>query len=145
MAANLQDIPITRKGGRTRTRRVETDELQGEGSYIIIKRATVNEAQELRKIQTTRPPDVEGLDRDEAQELMDAFSEDLELRARTFLANFILEWNWMNDDDQIFPLPDVDHLDVFGDLTTDELSFIYVAIAGADQNNAQKKQVTKKR
>lgn len=99
---------------RQRTKRVPTLELMGEGSWIEVRKITVQQAKELRK----RTAD---LSEDELQDY-----------SRDWIAEHVLAWNWVDDDGETLPLPS-DDPSVLDQLTPDELAFIGRAIGGSQE------------
>lgn len=90
-----------------RQRRIESDEVQGEGSYVIITSPTFEDLKEMKV-----PPDLESQDADEQMDF-----------SKKILANSITEWNWVGDDDKLLTIPTEDP-EVLNDLPFQELMFL---------------------
>ena len=90
----------------SKARKVRSDEVQGPGSYVVLKRVRVS-PEEARMVKTY---DIEHM-----QPLLDFFEG--------YLARVIVKWNWVNDEGRPLPLPKEDPK-VIGELNMDELYFI---------------------
>lgn len=97
-------------GRRRSVRKIQTEHLQGKGSYVVLSQIKVGEITEARK--RARDPDV------------DAFEQGLDM-----LRDHILDWNWVDDHDEPLPLPSQDP-DVVYELTNDESSFLVNTLQG---------------
>ena len=101
---------------RTSVRRFNTEEVQGEGSYVILSSLKVDEVRELRK---------KGKDED-----FDAFEGGIAL-----LTQHILKWDWVGDDGKPLPLPKDDPT-VVGQLTHEEADFLSDLLIQAGSKNS---------
>ena len=97
---------------RRRVRRHSSNEVQGEGSWVIVAALTVAEMREFRK--RTDKKD------------FDAFELGVEV-----LQTHVREWNWVDDDGQPFPQPK-DDPSVIDLLTDEEVKFLSVLIQGSE-------------
>jgi hypothetical protein len=97
---------------RRRVRRHSSDEVQGDGSWVVVVALTVAEMREFRK-------------RGE-EEGFDAFELGVEV-----LQTHVREWNWVDDDGQPFPQPK-DDPSVIDLLTDDEVAFLSSLIQGSE-------------
>lgn len=92
-----------------RTFRVESDAVQGEGSYVVFKRLTWEEVLAL--------PD--------------------NLKAGEAAALAVVEWNWVDDEGKPLPLPS-EHPETLGQLMNDEITWLVTerenGRAGAEKN-----------
>ncbi len=88
----------------------ETDEVQGEGSYVVLSALKVKEIRALRQ---------KGKD-DET----DAFEGGLEI-----LAKHVVDWNWVDDDGKPLDLPK-DNSDVIDELTNEEAELLSELLIG---------------
>lgn len=73
------------------TVRINTEAVQGEGSYLVMRRPTYGEQKGWAKL--------------------DFASEDSDVRFKasdTIMAALVMEWNWVDDADKPLPLPSVD-------------------------------------
>ena len=97
---------------RKRITRYESDEIQGEGSWVRIGTLTVEEMRESRK-------DVKKKDHDP-----------FELGVKV-IANHVFEWNWVDDNGE--PMPQVPECpEIVDKLTDDEIGFLALRIQGTD-------------
>lgn len=94
---------------RKSTLRVSCEPVQGEDSYVVLRRITLGEAKKFRTLDGT--PDFDRM---------------------SFLAPHILDWNWVDDDGEPLPLPSTDStvLDV---LTDAEVAFLVNALRGPQE------------
>ena len=83
----------------TQTRKIATDAVQGEGSWV---KATSPRVREVRQCA------VEGQEYEAALKL---------------LTTHIVEWNWTDESGKALPIPGED-ADVLGDMTQDEVIFL---------------------
>lgn len=93
---------------RNNTKRVDSEAVQGDGSYIVLRRLKVGVWQRIKK-KTAEPK-------------ANNFTIDLET-----IQEHVIEWDWVDDDGKPLPLPgdvSVDDLD----LTIEEKSFLIGAI-----------------
>ena len=105
---------------RTGTRRVESPEIQGDDSYVVVRKLKVAEMRKVIK---------------EAGE--DAPPEQQFERAAKLYADHIVEWNWVDDDGK--PMPQLkDDPDVLDQLYDAELMFLGEALVGtaAERKNS---------
>lgn len=113
----------------------ETDEIQGEDSYVVLSALKVKEIRNLRQVGkdervkarawAKKQSKLRGVDVDESEyEGADPFEGGLEI-----LSKHILDWNWVDDEDNPLPLPK-DDPDVLGELTNDETDFLSDLMTG---------------
>lgn len=100
--------------------RVASDEVQGEGSWVEVRRMKWGEIKSLSKKQ--REIKAGG---DETADMAIEVSDEL-------LAEHVLAWNWVGEDGEPLPQP---HRNVaaMDDLTDEEFSFLADAIAGDER------------
>jgi len=97
---------------RRRVRRHASNDVQGEGSWVIVAALTVAEMREFRK---------------RAEEKgFDAFELGVDV-----LRTHVYEWNWVDDDGKPFPQPK-DDPSVIDLLTDEEVEFLSGCIQGSD-------------
>lgn len=97
---------------RKRITRHDSEEVQGEGSWVKTATLTVAEMRESRKLAKTKN--------------FDAFELGVDVTK-----THVLEWNWVGDDGE--PLPQVpDHPEVVDTLTDEEIGFLGKRISGSD-------------
>jgi hypothetical protein len=89
--------------------------LQGDDAFIKVRMPTLKEMQFLQTLQT---------DYEE--------TADQEQAARKFLAEFLLEWNLVDDYGVELAQPH-SNPNIFEQLTNEEVKFIYKALAGQDE------------
>lgn len=97
---------------RRRVQRHASNDVQGEGSWVIT--ATLNVA-EMRKYRKRAK-----------EEDFDAFEMGIDV-----LKTHVYEWNWVDDDDKLLPQPG-DDPEVIDLLTDDEVEFLSVCIQGSE-------------
>ncbi len=93
---------------RNSTKRIDSESVQGEGSYVVLRHMKVGMWRKLKK----------KLDEKDA----DNFIIDLET-----IQGHVVEWDWVDDDGKPLPLPDSISVDDI-DLTIEEKSFLIGAI-----------------
>ena len=93
-------------------RRYETEEVQGEGSYVVLSSLKVGEVRKLRK-----QSDGEG---------------DEVLAGLKMLSTHILEWNWVDDNDKDLPLPK-GKIAVMDELTNEEVELLSELLIGGNE------------
>jgi len=91
-------------GKRTTVRKFPTDEVQGEGSYVVLSSLKVAEVRALRKM-----AGVDGVD---------TFEEGIKL-----LQQHVVAWNWADDFGKALPLPKDDKT-VIDRLTNEEAELL---------------------
>lgn len=97
---------------RQNVMRLDSAHVQGEDSWVEVRRPTVGERLEsLSKEQ--------GLD---GRFLFDSNSQEV--------CTFVIAWNWVDDEGQPLPTPK-DQPDIYKALTTDEISFLLEAVWGS--------------
>lgn len=106
---------------RQSIRRVASEAVQGEDSYIIVRKMTVGEhTRHLALVADAQQAQADG----DSQRITAIESEMTGL-----LASCVRGWNWVDDDDEPLPSPAEDE-DVLQALTLDEVEFIVNAIRG---------------
>jgi len=93
------------------TRRVDSESVQGKGTYVVVRKLTLGEAQTVRDMA-----------KDGA---VDDFAMSLNL-----LKDHVVEWNWSDAEERPFPLPSADGT-ILGKLTDDEAMFLVTALRGS--------------
>ena len=97
---------------RKTVKRFETDEVQGEGSYVVISGVKVREIREARS--KTDDPNY----------------DDMEF-GLSMLTDHILEWNWVDDLGNPLPLPS-ERPEVIDELTTEESEYLAELLVGSE-------------
>jgi len=90
---------------RQTVRRIETDTMQGAGSYIVVTAVKVKEIREMRTASKEDPD-------------FDSFQSGLNL-----IQQHIQSWNWVDDEGKAFAQPSEDP-SVIEELTTSEVSYL---------------------
>lgn len=98
---------------RKTVKRFETEDLQGEDSYVVITGLKVKEVKALRKL-------------DSDDDDFDAFEGGL-----NFIRQHVLDWNWVDDLGEPLPTPKEDP-DVVYELTNEESEFLANIISGGE-------------
>lgn len=91
---------------RKSVRRFDTDEVQGEGSYVVMTAFKVKEIRAARQAKREQGDDFDGVE-----------------AGVQALRTHLVEWNWVDDNDQPLPKPQ-DEPSVIDDLTSDEAEFL---------------------
>lgn len=100
---------------RLSKRRILSDAIQGEGSYVVITRLSVGDVKALR---------MQRKDSD-----IDPYEANLSL-----IASHVLEWNWVDYDGNPLPNPQ-ENPEVVDTLSQDEADFLSDAVAGTVQDS----------
>lgn len=98
---------------RRSVRKYPCDEVQGEGSYVVLSGVKVKEIRAARKIS-----EEEGLDDFEA--------------GISLLARHVVKWNWVDDEGNELPLPKNDP-DVINELTSQEADLLVKFLMGESE------------
>jgi len=98
--------------------RLDSSEVQGEGSFVVVRAQSVREMRDLTKSDAYRKL-VTATDAVDSQIAMFDLAPDTLKR--------ILEWNWVDDDDEPLPLPK-DDPEIFDKLTQQEFEFLVDAV-----------------
>jgi hypothetical protein len=106
---------------RKGTVRFNSDEVQGEGSYVLVSPLTVGEAKELYN--SARP----------GKDAKDVDEQVLEISFDTIAAH-VVEWDWVDYDDKPLPLPK-DNPAIVDRLNVNEIKFLAECLTG---NEAKK-------
>ena len=101
---------------RKSTKRISSEAVQGEGSYVVLKKLTVGMWKELRT--QANSPDADSTTH---------MNIDLET-----IRDHVVEWNWVGDDGEPWPVPSQDE-SVLETLTIDEKSFLIGALFGSEE------------
>lgn len=96
---------------RQTVKRYETDEIQGEGSFVKVSGVKIREIRKIKKL--SDDPDY------------DQFEGGLEM-----VANHILDWNWIDDEGEPLPLPKDDPA-VVDELTNQETEYLAELLIGS--------------
>lgn len=103
---------------RRSTYRIDSKEVQGEGSFVILRAVPYRVAREALELRG----DSEGLSLVEAEKYVS-----------TLIANSIVEWDWVDDDDNPLPIPEEGNLD---NLLSLEVKFLTEKLLGSlDRKN----------
>jgi len=100
---------------RLSVKRHSTEEVQGEESYVVLSSVKVREIRKLRKMSADETDDDS------------AFEGGIAL-----LAKHLVDWNWVDDDDQPLSLPK-DDIEVMDELTEEESRFLVNLMIGAEE------------
>jgi hypothetical protein len=95
-----------------RTVRVNSAEVQGPESFVVVRRMTVGETKDMLK---------RGIDREAG---LETYSENT-----GWVAEHVVEWNWTDQDGNALPYPKNEPA-VMDRLTNEELAFLNQAIVG---------------
>lgn len=95
--------------------KINSAEVQGEGSFVVIVPLTVRQIRQNRKEAKNNPN-------------FDMFENGL-----TMLAELTVDWDWVGSDGELLPLPK-DNPEVLDQLTETEALFIINHILGVDES-----------
>jgi len=121
---------------RRSIRRVDTEELQGEGSFVVVSAVKTKEIKKTRKL---------SLEAEQAQKavnkLRKAGDEDIEdvesfdgfQAGLDMIQRHLVDWNWVDDDDVPLPKPK-DHPEVVDELSTDEVTYLADLLTGEGES-----------
>lgn len=101
---------------RKTIRQVDTEEVQGEGSFVVISGVKVSEIRRARQLAK------EAADSENTE--YDSFEAGFEM-----LRDHIIKWNWVDDDGTPLPQPK-EHPEIFDDLTSDEVTYLVKVLNG---------------
>jgi hypothetical protein len=118
---------------RTRTKKVESSDIQGEGSYIALRLPTRGEVKALyregRALQraTERAGELEEAgQQEEADQLLDETMTKNDARSAELVIQHLVEWNWSGDDGKQLDRPkSIEDIDA---LTSAEADFLINAV-----------------
>jgi hypothetical protein len=120
---------------RNRDKLIEGSQLQGADSFVRVKIVSVEEALSMQLPPLVIPEDA---DDDERERLEAEYNLASELNAREKLCQYVLDWNWVDDNDQPLAKP-FNNPEVFRKLTGQEIRYLVTAVSGSDDLRAQKK------
>lgn len=98
-----------------RTVRVNSAEVQGPESFVVVRRMTVGETKDMLK---------RGIDREAG---LETYTENT-----GWVAEHVVEWNWKDEDGNALPYPK-NEPGVIDRLTNEELAFLNQAIVGRSE------------
>lgn len=101
---------------------------QGDDAFVVIQRLTVDENESFVKLFTKVDPKT---------------ADETEVEVRRRLANILIGWNWVDDDDSPLPNPH-DNVELIGRLYNDELKYLLSLIMGNDKDEKKGKRLTRK-
>jgi len=102
---------------RIRVREIPSPELQGEDSWVKVKAPTMAEFNQIQSLpaQMQELAATEGVAADVIKKMAKEYEE--------LIAQFILEWNWVDDDDKPLPQPH-NNPEIFDQLTAPEVMWL---------------------
>lgn len=109
---------------RKRIERFFSDEVQGEGSWVLVAKFTVEEMRELRKL---------GKLAEKTREAGTDDGPDMFEVGITQLKSHIKEWNWVWDDDTPMPQPK-DDPEVIEKLSDPESAYLSKCLQGSEED-----------
>ena len=121
---------------RRSVKKVSTEDLQGEGSYVIVSAVKTKEIKETRRLSQEATKAQKAVDKlrkagDEAiedVESFDGFEAGLDMIHR-----HLVDWNWVDDNDVPLPKPK-EHPEVVDELSTDEVTFLANLLTGEEES-----------
>lgn len=122
----------------------DSDDVQGEGSYIKLRSVTYGEGKQMRKQMdafTQRREELNAklsngasdAEKKKLRSQLEAVDAEVQALNEQVLVDKIYEWNWVDDNDQPLPLPK-DDPKVIDTLTTGEMQFIQAKLRGTDED-----------
>lgn len=120
---------------RRSVKKVETVELQGEGSYVIVSAVKTKEIKKTRKLSQESAKAQKDVDKRRKSgedvndvEPFDGFEAGLDMIQR-----HLVEWNWVDDGDVPLPQPKTNP-EVVDELSTDEVTFLANLLTGEEES-----------
>ena len=114
---------------RQTVKRHETEEIQGEDSYVVVTGIKVRDIRRLRKMvrnEGLQERNEEHREKGESEEEpTDQFEESLKL-----IAKHVTKWNWVDDDEEPLPVP-AENPEVMDELTNEEAVFLTELMIGS--------------
>lgn len=109
---------------RQSVKTINSEEVMGEGSYIVIVSPKMSEMDNHRKALKPIHAKLEKLKKagDTGSPEYIELSEQLELSGRELIVRFVRSWNWVDDDGE--PLPQPKEKGALGLLTIQELKWL---------------------
>lgn len=128
---------------RQNVKRVDSEQVQGAGSYVMVERMTVKKGKELQALR--REMDKQERIEKAMQEQDPEWepeegtgSEALSLKiASAIMVDHIKGWDWVDNEGNPLPLPSAD-IDVIDLLTDEEMQFLSQAIMGNEDDRKKK-------
>lgn len=136
--------------GKKHTITIDSEEVQGEGSYIIIRPLTIRESRKQKKVVTKLQRKLERLERkldrlmnkdddsdkheaaiEKAEQAIDDAEDEFENAGVLMFSEHVTEWNWTDANGAPLPQPNGSD-DSFGDLNTIEFKFIVDQFANSE-------------
>ena len=130
---------------RVSSRKETSEEVQGEGSWVIMTGLKVKEMKAQRVVTETEKTALaayrKNLRKHQKLQEQDPDLEDLDAYTTDFnsmdagidtLKKHILDWNWVDDEGEPLPNPQEDE-DVFDELTDTEVTFLINRMMGVDE------------
>lgn len=100
---------------RETTRKVRSSEVQGSGSFVVFKKIRVKDMREIQESYAN-------IEEDDSEASMKLTTD--------LLKDYLIEWNWCDENQEPLPLPAEDP-DVIENLTDEELLFLSENITGS--------------
>lgn len=118
--------------------RVDSASVQGEGSYVLVRRLGYAQRQAANRMMADAcggklPRNMDGAD----ITLSSDFLTSNDVYTRDLLKSNVAKWNWVDDADAPLPLPAKD-ASVIDGLTDEEVTFLVRAIQGGAPPDAEK-------
>lgn len=117
-----------------------SEEVQGEGSWVKIRRLTVGQQAMFRAAMTDAEKSVISINDERLNRLTKATMV-IDAQKKILQQN-VIEWNWVDDDGAVLPLP-ARQPEVLDMLTDEEFLFLFQCIGGQlPQAEVEKKDLT---
>jgi len=125
---------------RLTTKRHDTSEVQGDGSFVVMKRPSVKDFRALISENKELLADQQSSENGDAVSNMNAKISTMNISVE-LIENNIVEWNWVDDDDKLLPLPDANFPidELINDLELNFLAQLFANEMQATQQDAKKK------
>lgn len=118
---------------RQNTIKLNSEEVQGKDSYVIVRRPTVAEVKQWQKesrdlTKERKRKEKELKNNPELEEELEEGDIVIEMSSER-LATHIVGWNWVDDDGNPLPNPN-NNIEIFDILTDDEFTFLGNCLLG---------------
>lgn len=110
---------------RKRTNRIDSPDVQGDDSWIELQLPTMREMSEKRTIIAHTQGQLDKLlaNGSDDTEALAELQQQQEALTYTMFSEYIIDWNWVDDDDKSLPKPH-NNPDIFAELTSAEIQFL---------------------
>ena len=121
---------------RQSVKKVSTEELQGEGSFVVVSAVKTKEIKTTRRLSKAAEQAQKAVDKLRKagdEDIEDAESFDGFQAGLDMIQRHLVDWNWVDDEDVPLPKPK-DHPEVVDELSTDEVTFLANLLTGEEES-----------